>query len=188
LGIRTLALTAVAAAAVLFGTATPASAAPATGTPFARQAAAAHLSPAQTRAVQAKVDGYLAKVGGRQVALNEIAFDGGRLRVTLPGEAQPRDFATGTGQRTANPCSSVSYNGWFCAYSGTYYTGDQLNWYSCTSYIMPWSTTGSWKNNQSSGTRARFYSSTGALYYTTPGAYSSNVSYGWRPIYTVRPC
>lgn len=189
--IRSFVVTAVAAATVLLGAATPASAttASATGQPFARQAVAAKLTPEQAKALRTKVDGYLKTFGGRQVSLNEIELDGGHLRVVVPGESQPRDLSSGSGSGIlASPCGGGLYTGWFCAYSGSSFTGDQLNWYNCVSYGMPWGTTGSWKNNQYMGTRARFYNGAGGIYQTTPGAYSYSSSYSWLPIYRIRPC
>ncbi|GAA3100518.1 hypothetical protein [Streptosporangium carneum] len=184
--VRTLA--AVAAATALFGVALPAEAASVSDQPFAEQARSAKLTTAQTTALQSKVDGYLKKVGGEQVALNEIGFPGGRLRVALPGEAHPRDFSSGDGtQFVTNPCS-VMNNGWFCSFPQPGFQGDDLSWYTCGTYNMPWVGNGSWMNNQTVGTQARFYNNAGNLHDTTPGAYSSSLTYSWTPVFKVKPC
>jgi len=178
----------IALVTTLFNTGVPAQAAP-VDNPYAAQAEAAGLTPAQTSALQARVSDYLNEMGGRQVALNEIAFDGGQLLVALPGEDQPRNFGSGSGtQVVESPCAVEMYNGWFCAFRYTGFQGDQLNWYYCGTYNMPWTGFGSWRNNQTRGTRARFLNASGAVIYTTPPAYSSSLSYNWGPVYRVRPC
>lgn len=54
---------------------------------------------------------------------------------------------------------------------------------------VPWTTTnGSWINNQTAGTRARFQWSNGTSSYT-PGAYSVAYSgVNWGPIHYIDPC
>src|SRR5690348_16727247 len=91
LRIRILVVAAAATIALLTA-GTPTWAAPHANQPFAEQAAAAHLTPAQTATLQGKVNDYLKVVGGKQVALNRIVFSGGELRVALPGEAHPRNL------------------------------------------------------------------------------------------------
>ena len=163
----------------------PAGAAP-RSQPFAAQAAAAHLTAAQTTALQSKVNGYLTKLGGKQVALNQIAFDGGEILVALPGEAHPRSFA-GPQVALADMCAG-QLNGYFCVFQSTYYTGDELAWWKCASYPMLWSGYGSWKNNQTAGTQAVFRNYSGGVIYTTPGAYSYSPNYNWTPVYHINIC
>lgn len=161
-----------------------------TDQPFAAQAKAAGLTRAQTAALQTEVNAYLKKMGGKQVSLNEIEFDGaGKLLVALPGEAHPRDFTSGDGTRLAyDPCSLDNNNGYFCAYNLTGYRGSELAWFYCGVYNMPWVANGSWMNNQYHGTQAIFYNSIGAIQYITPPAFSSSSTYNWTPIYKIRPC
>ncbi|MGC5038541.1 hypothetical protein ACPXCS_23365 [Streptomyces sp. DT190] len=200
--IRTLAVAAATAAALL-GTVVPAAAssdpnsgskssqARAADRAFAEQAKTAHLTKNQTTALQAKVDRYVNKTGGKQVALNKIDLDGkGELLVTVPGEQRPRDFASGDGTRiAADPClEGAVYSGWFCAYSGEVYQGDALRWYACGKRPMPWGGYGSWINDQTPGTRATFYNSSGGVHYVTPAPYSYSQSYYWTPVWHIRNC
>ncbi|MEU3558370.1 hypothetical protein [Streptomyces fragilis] len=191
-------LVAVAAAGALLGFGTTAvAAAPAGGTssaasatPFAAQAKAAHLTAGQTEALKREVDRYLERTGGKQVALNKIDVDGATLLVAIPGEKKPRDFAGGDGARAAaDPClTGAVYSGYFCVYSQQTYSGSYYYWYSCAKRSMPWAGYGSWINDQTPGTRATFYNSSGGVHYTTPAPYSSNSSYYWTPVWHVRNC
>ncbi|MFG1713876.1 hypothetical protein [Micromonospora sp. NPDC049203] len=156
---------------------------------FASQARAGKLSERQAEALQGRVDVYLQKTGGKQISLNEIKLDNGVLRVAVPGEAHPRDFVNApTSVALADRCLDGQNNGWFCAYSSTGFQGDTLQWYTCGTYNMPWTGYGSWRNNQTSGTVAKFINASGSVIYSTPGAYSSSLSYVWTPVYKVKPC
>jgi hypothetical protein len=183
---------AAAATTALLTAATPAWADPHPGQPFAAQAEAVHLSAAQTTALQSKVDDYLKKVGGKQVALNRIVFNGGEVRVTVPGEAHPRNLEPVTGSRVDkyDPCIDGDFaNGWFCTYQLPVFQGDELSWYYCRRYYdMPWLGHGSWINNQTHGTKAQFWGGNNNLLYTTPGAYSSSEDYGWGPVFKIYIC
>ncbi|KUO01255.1 hypothetical protein AQJ84_02015 [Streptomyces resistomycificus] len=191
-----------ATAALLFGTgATAATAAPGSdttrvsaasaGQPFADQAAKAHLTKAQTTSLQAKVDRYVKRTGGKQVALNEIDLGGdATLMVALPGEKHPRDFASGDSSRAAfDPClQGQVHSGWFCAYSREGFNGDALRWYECGRRGMPWGDWGSWINDQTPGTRAIFFGADGSAYDATPAPYSSNSRYYWTPVWSIKNC
>ncbi|OLZ65616.1 hypothetical protein AV521_31815 [Streptomyces sp. IMTB 2501] len=162
-----------------------------TGEAFTQQARAAHLTQAQTKSLRSEVDRYLKATGGRQVALNEIDLGGkGKVLVAIPGEAHPRDFASGAGMRPAyDPCLQGSlYNGYFCAYSQADYQGSEQQMYYCQSYAMNFGRGGSWINNQTQGRQARMYGKYGDLLYTTPGAYSSDSNGDWYYVWSVRPC
>lgn len=64
------------------------------------EARAAGLGWGDAEALQAKVDGYLARHGGRQVAANEIALAGGAvLTLTVPGEKYVRELNTSAKDR-----------------------------------------------------------------------------------------
>ncbi|MGH4029629.1 peptidase inhibitor family I36 protein [Actinomycetota bacterium Odt1-20B] len=165
-------------------------AAPAAST-FARQAESAHLTSAQTRAVQAKVDGYLKKTGGTQVALNKIDLNGkGEILVALPGEPRPRSLApAGTKGAAVDHClDGPVYSGYFCAYEKDFYQGDETQMYYCQSYPMNYRRGGSWINDQTPGRRARMYGRNGNLLYTTPPPYSYDRQGDWYHVFTVRPC
>lgn len=77
---------------------------------------------------------------------------------------------------------------YFCAYSGNYYTGTKIEMYYCEFYGMPFSGTGSWVNNQTSGTVARFYNQYYSQIQKTPPAPSSGLGQDWTPVYYVKPC
>jgi hypothetical protein len=192
--IRKLVMAVLAAVTLLLGLGMPAVAAgtgsDSTADQFAAQARAAHLTDVQTAALRGEVNRILRKTGGKQVALNEIDLNGrGKVMVAIPGEAHPRDFASGAGALYTDPClEGPVYSGYFCAYSQEVYQGSEIQMYYCGSYSMPWGGYGSWVNDQTAGTRARFYGSSGNLLYTTPGSFSSDQSYYWTPVWTIRPC
>jgi hypothetical protein len=204
--IRMLVVAAVAAATALLGSTGPAGAADAptakaeaakaaqsanADQAFATQAKTARITNSQASALKSEVNRYLKKTGGKQVALNKIEVKGnGTLLVAIPGEAHPRDFASGNGARfAADPClTGAVYSGYFCVYSGTVYSGSYYYWYACGTRGMPWGGNGSWINDQTPGTRATFYNSSGGVYYTTPAPYSSNQSYNWTPVWNVKNC
>ncbi|MGW4825387.1 peptidase inhibitor family I36 protein [Streptomyces sp. NPDC004227] len=159
---------------------------------FAGQAKAAKLTNGQAAALRSKVDAYLKKTGGKQIALNEIDLNGqGRVLVTLPGEERPRDFTSSTGTlAAADPCITDWYTGYFCAYKSENFKGDRIDMYYCQKYSIPWISQGSWRNNQTLNTspQARFYNGSGSVIYTTPKPYSSHASYSWVGVYSVKPC
>src|SRR5262245_15813256 len=107
---RTIQMTGVAAtvaclAAIVVPTSSAAATPPARATaaqPFAEQAETANLTQAQVTALQSDVDTYLKKLGGKQVALNQIDLNGeGTVLVALPGETHPRDFTSERGRAAA---------------------------------------------------------------------------------------
>lgn len=157
---------------------------------FAEQGKATGLSAAQIAELQTTVDGYLAKVGGTQLALNKIDLNGtATLYVALSGEDHPRSLAATFGAQATDPnCTPGADFLHFCAYRLTNFRGDQIDMFACRRYTMPWVGDGSWDNNQSSGTRARFYGSSGNLLYTTPAPHSLNLSYDWTPVFSVVNC
>lgn len=77
---------------------------------------------------------------------------------------------------------------YFCAYSGTNYSGTKIQMYFCQFYNMPFVGNGSWVNNQTPGTRAGFYDFYYNRIYLTAGAYSQSGSYNWTPVFHVKPC
>lgn len=164
----------------------------ASGAGFGAQSRAAGLSAAQSRTLQAQVDAQLAQEGGAQTAANEVTLaNGTEILLVLPGETYARDL-DGTAPRTAStlaaPASCGSYT--FCAYTGANFTGTVKRQRLCSETIdvRTWTGTGSWSNNQSSGTRAKMYGSAGELRYTTPGAYSEDRSGSWNTIHKIDAC
>lgn len=153
---------------------------------FSAQAQGLGLTSSQAETLQARANGYLAKTGGIQVAVNKIELQAGAvLLLALPGEKYARDLAGKPGARTATYCP---YD-WMCAYEGTGYTGDQINMYYCNLYYgIPWRDNGSWHNNQSAGTRAEFFDTNGNLGWTSPGAESWDDVAPWEWVGSISPC
>ncbi|MFD8378319.1 hypothetical protein ACFV2X_07155 [Streptomyces sp. NPDC059679] len=159
---------------------------------FIAQARAAHLGSAKANALQAKVDRFIEKADGTQVAPNLINLvGGGTVYVAVPGEAHFRDLTPGDSTVTADPCAEPADYGYFCAYEGTYYTGSSIPMYQCHSYNVPFIGAGSWDNNQSTGTRAKMYTGingAGDLSYTTRPAHSWDADGDWTPVGSVVNC
>ncbi|MGW8571408.1 peptidase inhibitor family I36 protein [Streptomyces niveus] len=153
---------------------------------FSAQARGLGLTSSQAETLQARADGYLARTGGAQVAVNRIELQAGAvLLLALPGEKYARDLTGKSGARTATYCP---YD-WMCAYSGTGYSGDQINMYYCNlRYGIPWYGDGSWHNNQSAGTRAEFFDTNGNLGWTSPGAESWDDVAPWGWVGSISPC
>ncbi|MFE6288162.1 hypothetical protein [Streptomyces sp. NPDC057877] len=165
------------------GLGTTAAASGDTTSAFTAAAEKTGLSKAQANGLQNRVDAEIARLGGEQIAPNKVRLaEGVTLTVVVPGETYVRDLSQPVGTLAA--CSYY----YFCAYQGTYFSGSQINMYSCRSYSIPWTGNGSWDNNQSTGTRARMYNASGGLIYTTPGARSYDSVGSWTPVYSVRPC
>ncbi|ORT61735.1 peptidase inhibitor family I36 protein [Streptomyces sp. CB03238] len=77
----------------------------------------------------------------------------------------------------------------FCMFTGTNFTGAQFNLYRCGTYALEnWTGNGSWINNQTPGTRARFLDRNRNTIFTTPGAYSASAGHNWNPVWYVVPC
>ncbi|GHC40090.1 peptidase inhibitor family I36 protein [Streptomyces cinnamoneus] len=158
------------------------------GADFSAQARSLGLSNAQASDLQDRVDAYLAKTHGTQVAANKIALDrGGVLLLTLPGEERARDLdAKGDALTTAlAPCPYT----YVCAYSGQNFTGDELRLFTCNYPVrIYWNGTGSWINNQRSTLYARFYDSSYRVGWTSPGGYSEDRAAPWGWVWWLSPC
>ncbi|MEU5961502.1 hypothetical protein ABZ777_09885 [Micromonospora parva] len=151
---------------------------------FTTQARAAGLTLGEAEELQGRVNAYLAQAGGRQVAANRIEYgSGGALLLALPGEKAARELDQPIG--TMADCWYL----YFCAYSAQNYYGDMRYEDSCSQLIsIPWSWAGSWKNAQTTGTRARFLTATQGLYQYSAPASSRNPNYSWAPVYYIDPC
>ncbi|MEV7519227.1 hypothetical protein [Streptomyces sp. NPDC091371] len=113
------------------------------------------------------------------------------LRTKLAALAATGVMALGTGVLAAAPAEAAvacPYE-YFCAYPEPGYGGQPIMLWSCSDVrYIPWSSTGSWINNQTSGTRARFIYSGGASSYTD-GAWSvAPGGVNWSQIYYIDPC
>lgn len=159
---------------------------------FIRQARTAGLSAGQAQALQATVDDYLVRLkgSGTQVSPNQISLKGGMLNVAVPGEDQPRNLVRNPAYpaAAANCRPSADYE-WFCAYQYEYRQGDVVDMWECfREFIIPWSTFGSWENNQTRGTRPLLEFLNGSTW-EMPGAYSNQLSgVGWSPVWSIIPC
>lgn len=154
---------------------------------FAGQARAAGLPAAKADALQAKVDDYLVKLKGRgkQVSPNQIDLNGAVLTVAVPGEAKSRQIgAAGIPQ-----CAGKSANyEWFCAYQYEGYTGDNIGMWNCGYYSIPWSSFGSFQNNQTAGTVPTVYFDGGSSENLAAAPASQSTWVPWYRIHTVRNC
>lgn len=126
------------------------------------------------------------------MAANKVEFPGGVYTATVPGELSVRDLSVKA--MAANPPSDhclgqgqYAYNGWFCAYRSANFQGDELQWYNCGRYGMPWGGTGSWVNNQTQGTPAYLINSNLSVLVQS-FAYDSRSSYNWTPVWYVDVC
>lgn len=172
---------------VIAGTGTAHAAVGTSSGEFAQQAKAAGLSTADARFLQSRVDGYLKQLGGKQTAANEIQIAGGAvLTLTLPGESKVRNLA-GRSNAVALTGLGCPYY-YFCAWELNYGTGDQVRAYYCNQlYYIPWTTHGSWENNQTQGTLARLEGYYGNVI-TYSYAYDIWYDYNWTPVFWIDPC
>ncbi|GGU37809.1 peptidase inhibitor family I36 protein [Streptomyces lavendofoliae] len=157
---------------------------------FRAEAVRDGLSAQQISGLQQKVDAFIAESGGKQIAANKVAVEGGSVTFTVPGEKYARALNSGlNGNSPATAAASCPYY-YFCGYKGSNFTGEQWNRSSCVLHEIPdgWNSGGSWINNQSGDTRARMYNKSKSLIYTTPPAYSSDADGDWGPVWYVRPC
>lgn len=111
-----------------------------------------NLSPEQTRTLQVRVDRVIARTGGTQVAINQVAWDGGDSLIPLPGEKPAHELGVTPSARTVNGCEYYQ----FCTYGNTNFTGMVDRMQSC---VLHDTHSGflSYVNNQTPGTVATFY-------------------------------
>jgi hypothetical protein len=146
------------------------------------QAKTAGLTGARTLALQRKVGRHLARTPqGHQTGPNTIAFPGGQITVTVPGERYARDLRT-----THSPLSAMNCNyGNFCVTVD----GDpvQLDYYYCGTYGVDYYGTGAWINNQTNSRRVRMNLTDGRTY-TTPNAFFQDPTADWTPVSQLTTC
>ncbi|RKT53987.1 hypothetical protein [Saccharothrix australiensis] len=171
---------------LLLGTAGVGTAAtPDEGTAFREQAAALGLSAEEADRLGSRADAYARQLGGTRTAINKVALgQGAELTLVLPGEAHARDLGAGGGVDAA---TSTCLGGFFCAWAGTYYQGDNIKWAACQTVPIPWYSDGSWINNQTTGTVAQFKSSDGVTRWASP-AYDNDPVADWRWVASVKNC
>lgn len=150
---------------------------------FAAQAKTAHLTASQQTMLQSEVNNIIARYGGRQVALNEIALPhdssllfplpGQRRAHVLPGTPSlpvPEAKVAQAARAPNSPAWSVGQTWvyeddlascpfyYFCSWQGRDYGGEQFNVSECNIWQeypgYGWTGDGSWVNNQSFGLEA----------------------------------
>lgn len=156
---------------------------------FVAEARAEGLSAGQAATLQAEMDGYLAKLAGRgkQISPNQIDMGGARLTVPVPGETKARPI----GALAEENCRLSADYGWFCAYQFEWRGGVVIDMYRCGNYPIPWSTRGSWENNQTTGTRPVLYFATTPPRppWVMPAAYSIQLTgVDWLPVKSITNC
>ncbi|MEN8655439.1 hypothetical protein ABCR94_33905 [Streptomyces sp. 21So2-11] len=147
--------------------------------PYTAQALDAGLTSPQAAQLQQQVDSYLAKHSeARQVSANKLAIGGGSLTLAAPGQQPARDLAAPSNSALL-PCAS----GHLCIRDGY---GNNYDYYYCGYYSFGGAGDGTFNNNQSWGTRARFYNSNGTERWSHVAKGSGTAS--WTPVYYIRPC
>jgi hypothetical protein len=187
-----MALIAVGAVLML---ATTAASASAPGNGFAARARSAGLTAAQVGALQQEVDVFIGHYGGRQVAINKVAFAGGSVLFPVPGR-NARAVANASAGQTVETTDTTSCPlGAFCAWPDPNYGGARRAFYACgTDWPNPFLSDqiGSWKNDQTpqngSGPRVKMLDSHHDVIYTTAPPWSASTAFSWFNVYYFRVC
>ncbi|MBW5485037.1 hypothetical protein [Streptomyces bambusae] len=136
---------------------------------FAAEAKAAGLTTSQAAELQAEVDSVLAQQPGtRQIGANKLSMPGGTLTLPAPGSLG-----------AALACD----NGHLCITDGQ---GKNYDYYYCGYYDFWGIGNGTFNNNQTWGTRARFYNENGSERWSNVAKDTGTAS--WTPVYHIRPC
>lgn len=117
---------------------------------FAAQARGHGLSSAQASTLQQEVNTYIAKHGGKQIAINEVAFKGGSTVFVVPG--QKYAYPVTSARPDTGPGERCPY-GAFCTFASANFTGSESEYYYCNTWFSN-NYSGSWKNDQTPGVRA----------------------------------
>ncbi|MFF4578782.1 hypothetical protein [Streptomyces sp. NPDC001389] len=144
---------------------------------FSEQTRAAGLTAAQAAELRQRVDAVLVSdPQARQISANKLAIAGGDLVLRAPGRSETRDLA-------APDAALACADGHLCIRDGL---GDNYDYYYCGYYDFGGVGDGTFNNNQSSGTRARFYNQNGSERWSNVAKDSGTAS--WTPVYHIRPC
>ncbi|MEU3723018.1 hypothetical protein [Streptomyces sp. NPDC031705] len=148
-----------------------------TSTAFSQQTRAAGLTAAQAAELQQRVDAVLASdPQARQTSANKLTTAGGELVLRAPGQTETRDLAA--------PGVALACNdGHLCIRDGQ---GNNYDYYRCGYYSFSGIGDGTFNNNQTPGTRARFYNQNGSERWSNVAKDSGTAS--WTPVYHIRPC
>ena len=162
---------------------------------FAAQAASLGLSGAQSRELQSQVRAEVARTGGRQVAVNEVRFDGGATVFPLPGESTARVLTSPSGQATENSLAAshpTMYRCpylYFCTYTRPGFRGTMHMLIKCDFYYAVNYDVYSYVNNQTKGTAARFYDAYKHYFVSSGDAYKDVDYMDLHPhIRSILPC
>lgn len=151
---------------------------------FAAQARTLGLSDTQASDLQKEVAGYLGKLGGTQVAVNKIDLgNGGFVLLALPGETYARDLE----RPSVTGAASCPYLH-LCAFKRTNFNGNIIAVFDCSDpENIPWTTTGSYVNNQTPGTVGTFRLTNGNDSRTGP-AYYERTPWNWLTTARIDAC
>lgn len=128
-------------------------------------------SQVQAQQLQQQVDSYLSKdAGARQVAPNKVAFKGGTVTFPAPGQKS---------SAKAPACR----HGHLCIVDGR---GKRYDYYRCGTYNFYGIGNGTFNNNQTRGTTARFYNRNGSLRWMNRAKDTGTAS--WTPVWKIKPC
>ncbi|WP_329394728.1 hypothetical protein [Streptomyces melanogenes] len=181
---------AVVAVASLAATTVPATANPASvASKFADQGRDANLTSKQIAELQKEVEKQVAVTGGRQIALNKIAVNGGEMGIPVPGEDRVLDLAASKAKATKVYAGCRQGN--FCGWKGRNGTGADWQRGACNvDHEIPdgWNSGGSWQNNQTRGLVAEFRGKRHNHLSYTPPAPTGIVNGDWAPVWYVRAC
>ncbi|MBD0710881.1 MULTISPECIES: hypothetical protein [unclassified Streptomyces] len=173
---KTLAIL-TAAAALIAGPVLSAHASTTPTATYAEQARAAGLSEQQAGELQRQVDAVLARSPqARQTSANTVDIPGGTATVALPGSAEARAQA----DPEAYPSCA---DGHLCILDGR---NVRYDYYRCGYYDFDGIGDGTFNNNQTSGTRARFYNQNGSERWSSVAKAVGTAN--WTPVYHIRPC
>ncbi|WP_340537586.1 hypothetical protein [Nocardioides sp. GXZ039] len=144
------------------------------------------LTPAQAQALQARVSRVIARTGGTQVAINQVVWNGGDTLIPLPGEQRARELGRQARAGTVHGCHYYQ----FCTYGHRDYSGmvDRIS--SCTWHISHGFFV-AYVNNQTPGTRARFYDYYRHYLATSQPAFSQDARFGntlGHQTHYIKPC
>jgi hypothetical protein len=154
--------------------------------PFAAQAKAAGLSAAQAKALQDRVDAYIAANGGTQIAANQVRWADGSGDTTLPVPGEKGTRAIGATGAASDPTSCNDL--YLCLYESTNFYGTKYSLYYCIDYSTPYAFN-SYKNHQTTGTVGTFKDhNRNPRDFTTPAPSNNRYYYDGIFTYYVKPC
>ena len=158
----------------------------ATGLQLRRQVQANSLTPAQARALRARVSRVVTRTGGTQVAINQVVWNGGDTLIPVPGERRARELGGTPKAGTVHGCNYYQ----FCTYGHRDITGlvDRIS--SCTWHVSHGFFV-AYVNNQTPGTRARFYDYYRHYLAVSQPAFSQDAWFGnvlGHQTHYIRPC